>query len=140
MDFVIAATAGIAFSFMSGGMLLILMRNAQKGTNSKNAYFLPCFSVFLTFPSVLLWICRLKQFENYAHYLFAWGIAFFVILALLFAMLYRLDRTYLKSLFPPDATPVYAPWYHIFVSAMVSSFSISTLLGWATYICFLLVR
>jgi hypothetical protein len=137
MDVLFASMAGVVFSLLIGVMIHNLAYNAHKGITNNREYFLPCFSMILTFPSMLLLIDRIRIYSKYVSYLVAGTIFCIIMFLAIYVMLYYFDRVFLKRQSPERKNYNATKWPYIFVASAVSSVSISVLLGWFLSICLL---
>lgn len=135
MDALFASVAGSVFSALTGIMIHRLTHNAHKGIANNRTYFLPCFSMLFSFPSMLLLINRIQIYSEYITYLILGTIFCMLTFLIIYIMLHYFDRVYLKKKSPLGENYIATKWPYIFVSAAISSVSISVLLGWFLCIC-----
>ena len=135
MDFIFAAIAGTSFSILITIMLIMLIRNAQRGIINHKIYFLPCCQMIFTFISLLLLIFRIQKYDAYSLYLAVGAMCCAILSAINYIMLYYFDTVSLKKQYPEGLLYINAPKYYLIVVSIVSSITISVLLGWFIYIC-----
>ena len=136
MEFVIAATAGIVFSFLTTVMLFSLIKNARAGIVYNRAYLIPCFSAPLTLISFLVLNDKMKGYENYLLYVCVGAVLCIVLYVCYHMMLSKFDRGVIREQYPADIEQNNAPWYYIAICSAISAVSSIVLLGWFINICF----
>lgn len=137
IDFIFAAITGFVFSILTSIMIFLLIKNTRKGLKNNRVYFIPCFSIFITFLSFLLLNVRIQTYDNYIFFLLGGSIFYVFLSIILYSMLCKFDRIYLKNLSPSKTTYLNTPRSYIFVASTTSSSTILILIAWVIYICFM---